>query len=113
MAQVQFKGISCARLASGVRFLRVDTSVECNFSTNADFRLILAFDIPLIIIYQSIPLLWAWSLYTNRDRLNPPVTDPNYAHELRAKDTRIAHLGFLTSDYKCAAYFYEVVEMYR
>jgi hypothetical protein len=111
VSQVQFKGLSCATLASGERYLRVDTSVECNFQTSADFRLILACDIPLIILYQSIPIVWAWLLYTHRQRLNPPVNDPRRAYELRAKDDSIAHLSFLVNDYSCALYYYEVIEM--
>ena len=85
--------------------------MECNVETSADYRLILACDIPLIMFYQSIPIVWAWLLYTRRHRLNPPVNDPRRAYELRAKDESIMHLSFLVNDYSCVLYFYEVIEM--
>ena len=78
--------------------------MTCSVASSADYRLILALDIPLIIVYQSIPLIWIRALYAHRERLNPPVNDPAYAHELRAKDKGIAHLGFLTNDYKVGAF---------
>ena len=85
--------------------------MECNAKASADYRLILGFGIPLILIYQSIPLIWAVLLYTRRDRLNPPVNDPRRAHELRAQDESIGHLSFLVNDYSCAMYYYEVIDI--
>lgn len=55
---------SCTTLASGAAYLRVDTNVECNAQASADYRLILACDIPLIIFYQTIPLIWVGSLHS-------------------------------------------------
>ena len=93
-------------------YLRVDTAIECS-STEGAYPMLLGFTIPLIILYQSIPLVWWYSLRTNRTRLNPPVEDAIRAHERRAKDRSVAHLRFLVTDYRCGMFYYEVIDMYR
>ena len=92
-------------------YLRVDTAIEC--STTGAYPMLLGFTIPLIILYQSIPLVWWYSLRANRARLNPPMEDTKRAHERRAKDRSVAHLQFLVTDYRCDMFYYEVIEMYR
>ena len=75
--------------------------------------MLIGFTIPLIILYQSIPLIWLYSLHANRARLNPPMEDTKRAHERRAEDRSVAHLRFLVTDYRCDMFYYEVIEMYR
>mmetsp|Transcript_99775 Transcript_99775/g.285258 ORF Transcript_99775/g.285258 Transcript_99775/m.285258 type:complete len:402 (+) Transcript_99775:995-2200(+) len=112
VAQAQFKGLNCLTLESGRQYLRVDTSVDCSFESR-DYQLMLGITIPFILLYQAIPIVWFYTLYTNRERLNPPVTDARRAYEKRAKDRSVAHLRFLFSDYRCSGYYYEVLDMYR
>ena len=75
--------------------------------------MILACTAPLIIVYQSIPLVWLYLLRRHRARLKPPTKDKSRAYEERAKDSHVQHLRFLFGDYRCGMYYYEVVEMYR
>ena len=95
VTQVQFKGLNCLTLESEKRYLRVDTAVECSVDHSPDYLLLLVFTLPLIILYQSVPLLWAYQLYKNRARLNPPIEDAGRAYERRARDHDVAHLNFL------------------
>jgi len=110
VSQIQFRGLNCVRV-SGKMYLRVDTSIEC--STTGAYPMLLAFTLPLIFLYQSIPIVWAYLLYTNRERLNPPMEDKRRAYEKRAKDRRIADLRFLFADFRCEASAYEVYDIYR
>ena len=87
VAQVQFKGLNCLELASGKMYLRIDTAVECS-STSPDYRLLLSFTLPLIFLYQSIPLGWAYLLSKHRTELNPPIEDHDRALKKRSKDQR-------------------------
>ena len=87
VAQVQFKGLNCLTLASGKMYLRVDTTVECS-STSPEYQLLLALTLPFMLLYQSIPLGWAYFLSKHRAELNPPVEDQVAAFERRAKDRR-------------------------
>ena len=99
-------------VASGHMYLRVDTAIECS-SSSADYRLLLLCDLPLICIYQSIPIMYWRALQGNKAALNPPIEDPERAYAKRAKDQSIAHLRFLFSDFRCSQYAYEVIDMYR
>ena len=92
-------------------YLRVDTSIEC--STTGAYPMLLGFTVPLIILYQSIPLLWWYDLRAKRAKLDPPIEDKDRAYRKRAKDHSVAHLGFLVADYRCGMYYYEVIDMYR
>ena len=56
VSQVQFRGLNCFSLPSEKLYLRIDTAVECS-TASRDYQLILAFTLPLIMLYQSIPLL--------------------------------------------------------
>ena len=84
----------------------------CSASDTA-FVTIFGVTVPFICLYQSIPLMWLYSLYANRARLNPPMKDPRLAYEKRRKDHSITHISFLYADYQCNKYYYEVIEMYR
>ena len=87
VAQVQFKGLNCMTLASGKMYLRVDTAVECSL-TSPEYQLLLVFTLPFMLLYQSIPLGWAYLLSKHRAELNPPIEDQVRAFERRAKDRR-------------------------
>ena len=93
-------------------YLRVDTAIECT-SSSADYRLLLLCDLPLIFLYQSIPIMYWRALQANKAALNPPVDDAERAYAKRAKDDKIAHLRFLFSDFRCSQYSYEVIDTYR
>ena len=70
--------------------------------------MLLGVTVPLILIYQSIPLIWFYYLYQNHSRLDPPIADAAAAYKKRATDHTIQHLRFLFGDYRCKMYFYEV-----
>ena len=74
---------------------------------------LLGVTVPLIILYQSIPLVWLYDLRANRAKLDPPIEDNDRAYKKRAEDHSIAHLRFLIADYRCGMYYYEVIDMYR
>ena len=68
-------------------YLRVDTAVECS-STSPEYQLLLALTLPFMLLYQSIPLGWAYFLSKHRAELNPPIEDQVVAFERRARDRR-------------------------
>ena len=108
VAQTQLRGLDCLTLeSSGLSYLRVDTSMLCDLS-NPDFALLLGLDLPLIAIYQGIPLMYFTLLYRNRARLNPtlygrdfkdlpPAQEQELAYAKREKDPNLKHLSFLFS----------------
>ena len=108
VAQTQLRGLDCLTLASsGLGYLRVDTSMLCDLK-NPDYQLLLGLDLPLIALYQGIPLMYFVLLYRNRHRLNPalygrdfkvlpPDEEKNLAHSKRAKDPVLKPLSFLFS----------------
>ena len=74
----QLRGLDCLTLeSSGLRYLRVDTRIECDLD-DPDYALLLAFDLPLIALYQAVPLMYFIQLYRNRDRLNPTLYGRDY-----------------------------------
>jgi hypothetical protein len=67
----QFIALYCFDL-QGEQYLKIDSSIDCNSSS---YQLFVIFDVLGIIIYMSIPLIWATLLYRQRMVLNPPMTD--------------------------------------
>ena len=122
--QTQLQGLDCFELASSGRsYLWVDVFQECSL-WDLDYLLLLALDVPLILLYQAIPLMYLVLLYRKRDRLNPSLYGRDFRelpsaqdHDLkyakRDKDPMLADLRFLFSVYRCPQWGFEVVEMYR
>ena len=76
--------------------------MECSLS-NPDYKLLLALDVPLIGLYQGIPLLYFILLFLKRDRLNPtvygrdfkelpPAQEQDLKYSKREKDPKLADL---------------------
>ena len=64
----QFRGLNCVEFESGHSYLRADTSVWCDEESDEYTRLV-SIDVPLIIVYQSIPFIWGALLFWQRRRL--------------------------------------------
>ena len=77
-AQIQFQALSCETLDGRRRFLKVDSLIDCDSSEYQSFQSVV---IVLVLIFQSIPLVWFVSLYRVRHRLNPT---PKRRHRDRA-----------------------------
>jgi hypothetical protein len=96
----QFQGMDCVPYEhrSG-SFLRVDTSVDCNSASYAQFRNRLAL---LIVLYQMIPVVWLVLLYRVKDALNPVATKHNEKLSLiiRDENPNLKYLTFLFRDYR-------------
>lgn len=88
----QFRGLNCVEFEeSGHAYLRVDTSVWCDEESD-DYRRMLAIDVPLIAIYQSIPFIWGALLIWQRRRLNPGYSNDQASRRKRDSDPVIAPL---------------------
>jgi hypothetical protein len=102
----------CISLASGKRYLRSDTSIDCDSPEYGVFSLrILLF----LIAYQCVPIVWMLLLNRQRHALNPPTSqvDGKLALFIRESNEDLAPLKFLFVDYKCEKWWFEVVDMYR
>jgi hypothetical protein len=113
VAMKQFQSLDCIPFAyDGGSYLRVDTIIDCNSDTYVKFR---SFVIIVIIVYQMIPILWFYLLFSRRGELNPSVSssDPELAIYIRDKDTNLAPIRFLFDSYKVDHWWFEVAEMYR
>jgi hypothetical protein len=113
VAQKQFQSLDCIPFShDGGSYLRVDTIIDCNGETYIQFRYVV---IALVIIYQLIPILWLYLLYSKKDELNPAVssTDSKLALYIRDKDVKLASIRFLFDSYKVDHWWFEVAEMYR
>jgi hypothetical protein len=110
VSNIQFKALSCMKLENGDSYLRADTSIDCNSDGYAFFRNV---DIILVLIYQSMPLLYIVLLLRVRDRLQPAASSSELALQLRDNDEQLASVRFLFQDYQCAWWFFEVLDMYR
>jgi hypothetical protein len=117
-ALVQFESLDCAVLQpSGLVYLRAYTNIDCN---SADYKRFRALVVLLMVIYQSIPLLWLCSLRALRDKLDPRDdegqrlhTKAALVHRQRDHHDDISPLAFLYDDYLPRFYYFEVVDMYR
>jgi hypothetical protein len=108
----QLQALDCVTLAEK-RYLRVDTSIDCDSSEFHTFRAVNGL---FISLYLAIPLTWFALLFAHRDRLNPaPVTGSDRKHSLfiRDNDVELLPLRFLFASYTPPFYFVEVFETYR
>ena len=112
VSMTQFRGLDCQQFESGHWYLRVDTSVWCD-GKSEERGTLLGVVIPMLIIYQSIPLMYTWLLVKHRERLNPRFKDQLAARRKRERDPVLAPLRFLYEDYKCEQWGFEIFEMYR
>jgi hypothetical protein len=96
---------------AGKRYVRIDTSVDCD---SQDFRAFRVVDILFIAVYLSIPLIWLALLLAQRDILNPASTtgsDKKLVLFLRDQDQHLRPLRFLFNSYSPACFYLEVIEM--
>ena len=89
VSMTQFRGLNCVGFESEHAYLRVDTSVWCDQESD-EYSTLLETDIPLIILYQSIPFIWAALLFSQRRRLNPGYKNEQAGRRKRDRDPRIA-----------------------
>jgi hypothetical protein len=109
----QLQSLDCVNFThDGTTFLRMDTGIDCQSDNYLFFRNII---IGFILLYQLIPLIWFYMLWSVRSALNPPVsdTDVKLAIYVRDKNQDLAPLRFLFDSYRCDRWWFEVAEMYR
>jgi hypothetical protein len=108
----QLAVFDCITLASGKRFVRSDTSIDCD---SPEYEVFSIHILLLLIAYQCIPVVWFILLYRQRNALNPPTSqvDEKLALFIRESNEDLAPLRFLFVDYKCSRWWFEVVDMYR
>ena len=86
VSMIQFRGLDCVSFEeSGHAYLRIDTSVWCDKESD-EYSQLIAITVPLIILYQSIPIGWALLLWRNRRRLNPGFYSERASRRKRARD---------------------------
>ena len=112
VSMTQFRGLNCVEFESGHAYLRVDTSVWCDTESD-DYNALLGADVPLIILYQSIPILYAVLLFKSRRRLDPGFRNELAARRKRGRDKALAPLRFLFEDYVCGQWGFEIFDMWR
>jgi hypothetical protein len=110
VANTQFKALDCQELDNGDSYVRTDTSVDCNSDGYKEFVI---YDSILIVIFQSLPLLYIILLCRVRDRLRPKTANPNLALEIRDHDESLKSVQFLFKDYKCNRWYFEISDLYR
>jgi hypothetical protein len=72
-SRIQLQALDCVQLKGSGRFLRADTSVDCDSESYAAFA---AYDYVLLACFLSIPLVWASFLWSKRRQLNPMAFPP-------------------------------------
>jgi len=113
VSRTQFSGLACTYFPeSGDSYLTVDTSVLCSLES-PEYAALLAIDIPMIVIYQAIPIMYAVLLFKHRKLLNPGFREEIAGRRKRDRDPRLSHIKFLFADYSCRRWFFEVIDMYR
>lgn len=113
VANKQLQSLDCIPFKhDGSRYLRVDTSVDCDSGDYLEFQSHVAM---FIVIYQCIPIIWMALLYRKRRELNPLTSnhDELLANHMRQHNSDLKPLRFLFKDYKCDKWWFEVAEMYR
>jgi len=108
----QLQVFDCIELRSGERYLRVDTSIDCQDQDYYKFRSVV---IMFIALYQLIPITWFLILYRNKAALVPSSIkyDEKLAMFIRDNDRSLAAFRFLFIDYVCPKWWFEIVDMYR
>ena len=112
VSRTQFQSLDCITISSG-RYLRIDTSIDCESEA---FKSFATLDGLFIFLYLSCPVVWMTLLWNRRRRLNPPASnfvEVKAAISERNDDEELKMLGFLFSVYKPYFYWFEPVEMYR
>lgn len=104
---VRFQALDCVRIANA-RFVRVDTSLDCDSAESQSFQ---ALDAMLIAIYLGIPALWFVLLYRHRNALNPRMGDERLKYFFRDQDEDLNWIRFLFQTYRPNHYCFEVFEM--
>lgn len=119
VSMVQFRGLNCISLSPVTNsFLREDTVVSCDTHEYAIFLILNGL---LIVVYQSVPIVWLVALYRVSADLCPPTVrsgsfDPERMKaflDARQENPGLQHINFLWSDYTPRLYYFEVVDMYR
>jgi serine/threonine protein kinase len=105
----QFQALDCVTVAGG-KFLRMDTSVDCDSPEFRSFRVV---DACLISVYLSIVVFWLAILLKNRKLMNPWLTDEARSVYLRNMDPKLAAFSFLFQVYRVDYYAFECAEMLR
>jgi hypothetical protein len=72
-SRIQLQALDCVELKGSGRFLRVDTSIDCDSSSYASF---VHLDYVLLACFLSIPLVWGALLWSKRRQLNPGAFPP-------------------------------------
>jgi hypothetical protein len=98
VANKQFQVLDCIPFPhDGGRYLRSDTSIDCNSSAYASFQALISV---LIVLYQTIPLVWLVLLVQHRVALNPKTSngDQALALFLRDRNPSLNPIRFLFND---------------
>lgn len=108
---LQLKALDCQALYGGVlKFVRVDTSIDCTSKEYAGFRVAVVL---LSLVYQSVPLAWLILLWKERKAL--VLTYASETEETVVKrrnmNPQLRHLSFLFSDYRPSMWYFEALDM--
>jgi len=110
----QFKALNCFTYThSDQSFLKVDTSIDCNGTEHHTF---IKINVCLMFCYQSLVAMFIYLLLKYKPRINPILSaegNPTIAMRLRDSDRSIDHIRFLFDDVRCAAWYHEVLDLYR
>lgn len=104
----RFQALDCVTVA-GRRYVKVDTSLDCDSPESQGFRLLDSF---FITAYLGIPLLWLVLLYQRRAEMNPRTLDLRLKYYLRDRNIALNPFRFLFDVYRPPFYFLDVAEMY-
>ena len=98
VSMVQFQALNCYKLEhNGESYLRADSGISCDAPSYKAFQGVTSI---MIIIYQSIPIVWFVLLWRIRRRLNPPGVSMRTAVMMRAKDEELRFCSILWGDFK-------------
>ena len=85
---MQFKSLRCSELAGlGVRYLRADTSIDCD---SAEYQTFVGRVAWLLALYLCVPLVYLALLYRVSDRLHaPPGADDDNREERKLEEAKL------------------------
>lgn len=89
VARKQFRALDCVRLEDGSSYLRDDTEIDCD---SLNYKKFATINVLLILLWQSVPLVYIVLLYRVRDKLIPLSGDHESGDDSlirRDKDTRL------------------------
>jgi hypothetical protein len=117
---VQIKSLRCSELEGlGVRYLHVDSSIDCDSPEYEGFVSNVAW---LLILYLFVPLVYFRMVYRVCDRLHPRQSGGDDAQNklegaaLRLHedgDPELRPVKFLYKGYRPSLWYWEVIESYR